>query len=116
MKIRLNLAATLSVLGIFCFSFAFGQDDRMPDPDYGGENKENRVINPSQDGINDLEIRNILRNPPGTPSTTSRDSVQIRTTPKKPETKSKTDENASVLNFNFLYYLIERFKLSDLVD
>lgn len=125
MKIRTNLTAFLSVLGIFCFSHAFGQDDRLPDLDYGaGNNRENRV-DPSPDGLTDIEVKNqrSTANPSNTsatsslPSTTVRDTTQeVKPTAKKPESKPKTDQDESVLNFNFLYYLIERFKLADIVD
>ncbi len=123
MKIRTNLTAFLSVLGIFCFSFAFGQDDRLPDLDYGaGNNRENRV-EPSPDGLSDVEVKNQRNtttpsNNSGTSSpATPRDTTEeVKPASKKPESKPKTDQDASVLNFNFLYYLIERFKLSDIVD
>ena len=123
MKIRTNLTALLSVLGIFCFSFAFGQDDRLPDLDYGaGNNRETRV-EPSPDGLNDIEVKNVRNTsaPSNTSGTTSpalvRDNTdEVKPTAKKAESKSKTDQDQSVLNFNFLYYLIERFKLSDIVD
>lgn len=123
MKIRTNLTAFLSVLGIFCFSFAFGQDDRLPDLDYGaGNNRENRV-EPSPDGLSDVEVKNQRNtttpsNNSSTPSpATPRDTTEeVKPASKKPESKPKTDQDESVLNFNFLYYLIERFKLSDIVD
>ena len=122
MKIRTNLTAFLSVLGIFCFSHAYGQDDRLPDLDYGaGNNRENRV-DPSPDGLSDVEVKNqkntLPSNTPATsPSATVRDTTQeVKPTTKKPESKPKTDQDESVLNFNFLYYLIERFKLADIVD
>lgn len=123
MKIRTNLTAFLSVLGIFCFSFAFGQDDRLPDLDYGaGNNRENRV-EPSPDGLSDVEVKNQRNtttpsNNSSTPSpATPRDNTEeVKPASKKPESKPKTDQDESVLNFNFLYYLIERFKLSDIVD
>lgn len=123
MKIRTNLTAFLSILGIFCFSFAFGQDDRLPDLDYGaGNNRENRV-EPSPDGLSDVEVKNQRNtttpsNNSGTPSPAiPRDTTEeVKPASKKPESKPKTDQDESVLNFNFLYYLIERFKLSDIVD
>lgn len=123
MKIRTNLTAFLSVLGIFCLSHAFGQDDRLPDLDYGaGNNRENRV-EPSPDGLTDIEAKS-QRNTPnpsntsGTtfPATVRDNTEEVKSTSKKNESKPKTDQGDSVLNFNFLYYLIERFKLSDIVD
>lgn len=123
MKIRTNLTAFLSILGIFCFSFAFGQDDRLPDLDYGaGNNRENRV-EPSPDGLNDVEVKNVRNTPAQSNTLGTTSPAVVRDTPdeakptaKKAESKPKTDQDESVLNFNFLYYLIERFKLSDIVD
>ena len=50
------------------------------------------------------------------PILTTRDSVSTKAVPRKPEQKGKNGEDNSVLSFNFLYYLIERYKLSDIVD
>jgi hypothetical protein len=61
----------------------------------------------------------------------SRDSVSARATPaiSRPQsspgeptrtntvpTKSQSAEDDSVLSFNFLYYLFEKYKLQDIVD
>ncbi|MDL5045827.1 hypothetical protein QQ054_07235 [Oscillatoria amoena NRMC-F 0135] len=117
MKIRTNLAILLSVLSIFCVSHAYGQDDRLPDLDYATGNRGERVET-SPDGLSDVESR-VLKGPANSSSTSAviaRDTLQARATPKRTDAKPKSDQDASVLNFNFLYYLIERFKLSDIVD
>lgn len=44
-----------------------------------------------------------------------RDSIGVRpVTSKKPE--SKNDSKDDILSFNFLYYIIQKYKLSDIVN
>lgn len=106
MKNRLAPTTILFILAIFSFGYAYSQDDRMPDLDSGM--KETR-----QDAGTEIlpegETK-IIR-----PVVAQRDSIQVKPTPKKADGKGKS-EDTSVLSFNFLYYLIERFKLSDIVD
>lgn len=48
-----------------------------------------------------------------------RDSIQLKgTAPQKSKTdqKSPSSKNEDALSFNFLYYIIQKFKISDLVD
>ncbi len=108
MKISPNIYVILLFLGIIGINSAFSQDDRLPDLDSGS--KEVRT-----EGTVDLLPEGEFK--PTKSSVPSRDSLQIKQITKKPESKPKSpDENASVLGFNFLYYLIERYKLSDIVD
>ncbi len=109
MKISKNLAAFLFLLGIFCSAAAFGQDDRLPDLDSGNGTKEHR-FDPATDVLPETELK------VSKPIVAPRDSVSTKPSIKKAEGKPKPDENSSVLSFNFLYYLLERFKLSDIVD
>lgn len=45
-----------------------------------------------------------------------RDSVAVKpVTQRKPDSKNETPQD-DILSFNFLYYIIQRFKLSDIVD
>lgn len=101
---------SLTILCALCFVLvysppALAQDDRMPDLDSGI--KENRTESPAEI-TPEAEFRSLK------PATVSRDSVQIKPATRR-DPKSKP-EDSSVLSFNFLYYLIERFKLSDIVD
>jgi len=43
-----------------------------------------------------------------------RDSVAVKSTPKKAGTKKEAHEDA--LNVNFLYFIIQKFKANDLLD
>jgi hypothetical protein len=45
-----------------------------------------------------------------------RDSIAVKTAPQqKADAKNENPQN-DILSFNFLYYIIQRFKLSDIVD
>jgi hypothetical protein len=108
MKISPNIYLILLFLGIISVNSVFSQDDRLPDLDSGS--KEVRT-----EGTVDLLPEGDFKQAKST--LVVRDSTQIKQILKKPESKPKSpDENTSVLGFNFLYYLIERYKLSDIVD
>lgn len=108
MKISPNIYAIVLFFGVISVNSAYSQDDRLPDLDSGS--KELR-----SEGATELLMEGEFKQPKS--SLSVRDSVQIKQISKKPESKAKSpDENASVLGFNFLYYLIERYKLSDIVD
>lgn len=110
MKISKNLAAILFTLCILCSGVvAFAQDDRIPDLDSGNGLRDNR-FDPSTDVLPESDVKSIK------PTVIPRDTISLKPGVKKPDPKAKPEENSSVLSFNFLYYLIERFKLSDIVD
>jgi hypothetical protein len=98
--------AILFILGLFSFDSVFSQDDRLPELDAGS--KEIRSENSPELSL-EGEAKIIK------PVVVYRDSTQQKPLLKKSD-KPKTDENTSVLSFNFLYYLIERYKLADIVD
>jgi hypothetical protein len=108
MKVSHNIYVILLILGGISVNSAFAQDDRLPDLDSGGRDLRTEST---------LELLPEGENKQAKSSFVLRDSVQIKQISKKPEPKTKSpDENSSVLGFNFLYYLIERYKLSDIVD
>ncbi|MBX2961319.1 MAG: hypothetical protein KF687_02335 [Cyclobacteriaceae bacterium] len=110
MKFSKALTILFFLGGIFCWDVAIAQDDRMPDLDSGNGVKEQR-FDPTTDFLPEAELKNQKT------VIIPRDTVAaLKPSVKKPDPKAKPEENASVLSFNFLYYLIERFKLSDIVD
>lgn len=54
--------------------------------------------------------------------TVSRDSVSarpsrtVRSDPPKPTSRPASQEDDSILSFNFLYYIFEKYKMQDVVD
>jgi len=109
MKISKNLTAILFTLSILCTGVSFAQDDRIPDLDLGNGLKEQR-FDPSTDILSesDVKINKSVVIP--------RDTLSLKPAAKKTDSKTKPEESTSVLSFNFLYYLLERYKLSDIVD
>ena len=101
MRNRLTFSSLLFILGILGYSNAFSQDDRIPDLDQSISNNSELLLE------GELKITK--------PIQVSSDTVIVKPTVKKAD-KGKPDENKSVLSFNFLYYLIERYKLADIVD
>ena len=64
----------------------------------------------------DLDSKPTSRVPLNVNRETVRDSVVIKpATQKKAEAKNENSQE-DILSFNFLYYIIQRFKLSDIVD
>jgi hypothetical protein len=49
---------------------------------------------------------------------TKRDSTQLKVTNHKAKTEQRpsSSKNDDALSFNFLYYIIQKFKISDLID
>jgi hypothetical protein len=46
----------------------------------------------------------------------TRDSIQVKTSIKPVKTPEKPQKEEDPLSFNFLYYIIEKFKLSDMIE
>ena len=109
MRIRKNLTAILFTLGILYSGVALAQDDRIPDLDFGNGQKEQR-FDPTTDILPESDVKN------NKPAVIPRDTLSLKPAAKKADGKAKPDESTSVLSFNFLYYLLERYKLSDIVD
>ena len=92
------------------------QEDRQVD----GELiiKEN-LRNEPDPGLTDAEMRSGNK-PPVVPTSvvkeTQRDSVAQVKTLKPARTVEKVPKEEDPLSFNFLYYIIEKFKLSDIIE
>jgi hypothetical protein len=76
---------------------------------------------PNEDNRNSYELNQTLDSHGSTVRDNHRDSISVKplviAKPKSPEasnTKNKTQEEP--LSFNFLYYIIQKFKGSDVVD
>lgn len=107
----------------------FGQEDR------GSEYEPGKPVTPVKETARERDVEGGFILSPGEArnSTITRDSIgstatpppvlkqnQTTTTQKQPvrpaEGRNQKEEDPSVLSFNFLYYIIQRFKLSDIVD
>jgi hypothetical protein len=107
MKITSILFPVFLLMGLFHCQETFAQDDKLPDLDSGI--KENRSEAPAEI-LPEADLRSMK------PAALAKDSVQIKPASKRTDARGRTQEENSVLSFNFLYYLLERYKLSDIVD
>jgi hypothetical protein len=124
MKIALHHILLLTILGSFAVAGnAVAQDAGMSDVDIvgdrGGIDSEKMLYSPGE-----AEVRYI----PKASGHTIKDSVAIYVaeTPvqeRKLEPVRKANENLpaktkddSILSFNFLYYIIQKYKLQDIID
>ena len=49
-------------------------------------------------------------------TTTRQTTKTVRTEPAKPSARPASQEDDSILSFNFLYYIFEKYKMQDVVD
>ena len=134
MKIRLHQILISAGMVIAAGSQLFAQDGTLQDyevsdPERDRLEREKIIYSPGEG-----EIRYIPRNPVAQPSvgsaTTSRDTISAGQAPteiavpkakpeqtvKPPEKPMVPREDESILSFNFLYYIIQKYKLQDIID
>jgi hypothetical protein len=122
MRISLYHTYLLATFAIFAVpGTVMAQDAGMSDVevvDYREAEGEKILLSPGGEG----EVRYI----PKAASSIRKDSVSVQaegTSQKpriepaaKPTTKQPAKEDESILTFNFLYYIIQKYKLQDIVD
>ena len=117
------------VFSVFCAQQIFAQDSMSPSDVFEGiEDKDKERGEPvnspteqtdshkstSTTSIKEPEVSS--PNALGTKTTTQQRSITTKppTENTKPESKQSADD--SILSFNFLYYIIQKYKLQDIVD
>jgi hypothetical protein len=126
MEIRLHHILILAcIASAACVTSSYGQDSGIPDYEMTDNEREKMLYSPGGEG----EVR--PRYPAAVPAA-PKDSASItRITPVlvppsrlKPEQPLKPSEKQpppkhdddSILSFNFLYYIIQKYKLQDIID
>lgn len=124
MKIKLHYILILFCLASPAFvSSLFAQDAGMQDLEIVESDKERMLYSPGGEG------EMVYRSTPATVSVPPRDSVasvipsssisktrpSAKSAEKQPSPPAKEDDD-SILSFNFLYYIIQKYKLQDIVD
>jgi len=130
MKIKLHHILILTCIALSAIvNSSIAQDSSVPEfenTDSEREKIEDRIINSPGEG----DARYIPRSQTISQHTAVRDSVIARPLPPVASTRPKTDQTAkpvekpnqpkqnddSILSFNFLYYIIQKYKLQDIVD
>jgi hypothetical protein len=110
---RLKPANSVFLLGVFCTlvsAIQVSAQEGRPEVDV-------LRSDPDPVTISDSETKIVNKSTPlVTSKETQRDSVQVRPS-KAIKANEKTEEKEEdPLSFNFLYYIIEKFKLSDVID
>ncbi len=115
MKVNFSqlLALITIVIAVSAANSAYAQE--------GSPNNETPEINPFLTDPNTREEKSLIYEPEGKANSQKDQPVispsTIKTKGKTSEsskTNTKTEEDA--LSFNFLYYIIQKFKISDIVD
>ncbi|HNP07241.1 MAG TPA: hypothetical protein PKN99_06425 [Cyclobacteriaceae bacterium] len=91
------------------------QDGGFPYPNFQEPSYQELNLNEDKSLIYDVNENRSYRST--TTNVVSRDSVSVKATKAKASKKSpdgKKEEDA--LSFNFLYYIIQKYKISDIVD
>lgn len=86
----------------------------------GSPINETPELSPIPDPVDLKEEKPLLYEPEGkTPTTTQRETTittQSKSKSKSPDSKTPSKQEEDALSFNFLYYIIQKFKISDIVD
>jgi hypothetical protein len=131
MKSRLHHILILSFVAITAMTVSsFAQESGMPeiettDSDRDKVEKEKVMYSP---GESDTHYHAVLTTIPGDSVTTTVNTAasvpvpkikiekQLPPAPKPTVEKQSKPEDDSILSFNFLYYIIQKYKLQDIVD
>jgi hypothetical protein len=126
MKNRLHHILILACIATAAFATeSYGQDSGIPDYEMSDNDRDKMLYSPGGEG----ELRPRY---PATVTTAPKDSASFnraatvppaRLKPEQPPAKSpenkqqppKPDDD-SILSFNFLYYIIQKYKLQDIID
>ena len=119
MKVKfLSIAFSLSLIFLRLSSLSAQGQDKGLSP--------NELTDPNHSELNLNDDKTLLFEHESKPKGPSKDSVMIRNKPvllttspakSKPSERKPVDkEEDDALSFNFLYYIIQKFKISDLID
>lgn len=120
--IRIVLTFSLTTFLLVGYEQLHAQDSNTSEPYESNDEKEKEPLySPGEQSDRHLRIQpsTPLRDSAAfAPKTTSASQVRTAKTSAestKPDTKQSTSDD-SILSFNFLYYIIQKYKLQDIVD
>ena len=112
-----NRAILLLLVGACCFGKVNAQEGRL-DSEAAATREAAKTDGDGGSVIFESEVKSSPK--PITPAAptkeSSRDSIQVKTSVKPVKPTEKTQKEEDPLTFNFLYYIIEKFKLSDMIE
>ena len=114
MKSRFAHTLPIILFSVFAGSAAYAQDAGFPS--YGVYEAPQERVNYAPGGESE-----IMGNSPKTPMLSVKDSASVyqplrNNSVAEPAKVSKPKDDDSVLSFNFLYYIIRKYKLQDIID
>ncbi len=128
MKIKLHyilFAISLSLVSLLGINTAHAQDNTFPALDAGtydaeAEKERDKVIYSSSSSEMEPQAIHKLQTPAVKDSLANRNNAHrtVKTAAESGKNANKPSSHSddSVLSFNFLYYLFEKYKLQDIVD
>jgi hypothetical protein len=111
MRLKPSICAFIGCWAL-ALSFPLVAQEGKPQPDVettGGLRTDPELIPTEPEGRNN-------KLPVSTVKEVVRDSVQTKTLKQPLKPVEKTEKEADPLSFNFLYYIIEKFKMSDIIE
>jgi hypothetical protein len=117
--IRILFSFSLVAFSVFCGEALHAQDSAGPADTYEGNDEKERepIYSPGENvEYHKSPSSTLLKDSAAfaTKTITQQRTVKPATENAKPESKQPADD--SILSFNFLYYIIQKYKLQDIVD
>jgi hypothetical protein len=113
MKPDLHRIQSFILIAFFCVmhTVCSGQiEELMP-----ADTSQVSEIDPTE--TEEKEVRLMLTSDKDSTSKVTPSKTKSHTEPSRPEkVKEESEEDDSILSFNFIYYIIRKFKLSDIID
>lgn len=125
MKNRFHHILILTCMALAAFATAsYGQDSGIPDYEMTDHERDKMLYSPGGEGelrprypvtVNNAakDSASVIRTVPPPPARIKSEPSLTKPTEKQPPQKQDDD---SVLSFNFLYYIIQKYKLQDIID
>ena len=116
MQVKLKFSLVLFLAACFITFSAHAQDESQPSPEVQELNQEHPELNLNDDKTLLMEVdAKATKNQSPTHEGSTNTAVKNKSdNAAKPSSSEKTEEDP--LSFNFLYFIIQKFKISDIVD
>lgn len=115
MQMKLKFSLVVLLVGCFIGFTAKGQEESQPAQEVQEFNQQHPDLNLNEDKTLLMDADNKASKTPSNTRDSNAANIKSKTEPvAKPAVGEKTDEDP--LSFNFLYFIIQKFKISDIVD
>jgi hypothetical protein len=125
MRIRLHHILILACIASAAFvTSSYGQDSGIPDYESTDNERDKMLYSPGEGEMRPrypVTISNVPKDSASVIRTSPIPATPLRVKPEQPlkpsekQVPAKHDDD-SILSFNFLYYIIQKYKLEDIID